>query len=222
HVVQKDFETKENGLLLRQENFHHLPFSDSLVYMNFYNMSAKGFLDSDDRKPDGMTTLEDGMQDEMNVYLSLYPEEAMAYNSQTAIQGYYARFLFPVYRNTEEPIVSPYFHFPLLADTTKTITTNMVQQITFLAPGLNFIDLGVVGTTMPKGLCTHLTFYGLNVLVLLPYINVNSARFPSMFVDTHSGVHNPKSFPAINTIEVVNGEAYLTTIHRKFDPPIYN
>ncbi len=220
HVVQKDFETKENGLLLRQENFHHLPFSDSLVYMNFYNMSAAGFLDSKDRKPDGMTTLEDGMKDEMNVYLSLYPEEATAYNSQTAIQDYYARFLHPVYRNTEEPTVSPYFHFPLLADTTKTITTNMVQQITFLAPGLNFIDMGMGGNVMPKGLCSHLTFYGLNELVSLPS-RVNSARFPSMFINTHSGVHNPKSFPAINTIEVVNGEAYLTTIQRKFDPPIY-
>src|SRR5690606_4282307 len=168
-----------------------LPFSDSLVYMNFYNMSARGFLDSKDRKPDGMTTLEHGMKDEMNVYLSLYPEEATAYNSQTAIQDYYARFLHPVYRNTEEPTVSPYFHFPLLADTTKTITTNMVQQITFLAPGLNFIDMGIGGNVMPKGLCSHLTFYGLNELVSLPS-RVNSARFPSMFINTHSGVHNPK------------------------------
>lgn len=220
HVVQKDFETKENGLLLRKENFQNLPFSDSLVYINFYNMSAKGFLESKDRKPSGMTTMEDGMKDEMNVYLSLYPQEATTYTSRTAIQGYYARYLLPVYRNTEEPVVAPYFNFPLLADTTKTISTSMVQQVTFLAPGLNFIDMGVGGTTMPRGLCAHLTFYGLNELVSLPG-RVNSARFPSMFINTHSGVYNPKSFPAINSIEVVNGEAYLTTIQRKFDPPIY-
>lgn len=220
HVVQKDFETKENGLLLRQENFQNLPFSDSLVYVNFYNMSAKGFLESEDRKPEGMTTLEYGMKDEVNVYLSLYPQEVDSYNSTTALSGYYARYLQPLYRNTEEATVSPYFNFPLFADSTKTLTTNMIQHVTFLAPGLDFIDLGVGGTTMPRGLCAHLTFYGLNELVALPGY-VNSARFPSMFINTHSGVYNPKSFPAINTIEVVNGEAYLTTIQRKFDPPIY-
>ncbi|OYD46357.1 hypothetical protein CHU00_06615 [Sphingobacterium cellulitidis] len=221
HVVQKDFETKENGLLLRQERFQHLPFSDSLVYVNFYNMSAKGFLDSEDRKPAGMTTLKDGMKDEMNVYLSLYPEETTSYNGSTALPGFYARYLQPIYRNTEEATVSPYFSFPLFADTSKTITTNMVQHVTFLAPGLNFIDIGIGGTNMPRGLCSHLTFYGLNELVALPARSVNSARFPSMFINTHSGIHNPKSFPTINTIEVVNGEAYLTTIQRKFDPPIY-
>lgn len=220
HVVQKDFQTKENGLLLRKENFQNLPFSDSLVYVNFYNMSAKGFLESEDRKPAGMVTLSAGMKDEMNVYLSLYPQEATSYNSTTALPGFYARFLQPIYRNTEEATVSPYFNFPLFADSTKTISTNMMQNVTFLAPGLNFIDMGIGGNTMPKGLASHLTFYGLNELVALPG-RVNSARFPSMFINTHSGVYNPKSFPAINTIEVVNGEAYLMTIQRKFDPPIY-
>lgn len=220
HVVQKNFKTKENGLLLRQENFQNLSFSDSLVYVNFYNMSASGFLDSKNKKPAGMTTLKDGMKDETNVYLSLYPQETREYNSKTALSGYYARFLQPVHRNTEVATVSPYFSFPLFADTTKDISTNMVQQITFLAPGLNFIDLGIGGTDMPKGLCSHLTFYGLNEQVKLPG-PVNSARFPSMFINTHSGIHNPKSFAAINTIEVVNGEAYLTTIQRKFSPPIY-
>lgn len=220
HVVQKDFKTKENGLLLRQENFHKLPFSDSSVYLNFYNMSAKGFSTSEDRKPNGMITLTDGIKDEMNVYLSLYPQETTTYTVETALPGYHARFIQPLYRDTEEATVSDYFSFPLFADSTKTITTNMVQQVTFLAPGLTFIEMGIGGTNMPKGLCSHLSFYGLNELVQLPGRG-NSARFPSMFINTHSGLNNPKSFPAVNTIEVVNGEAYLTTIQRKFDPPIY-
>jgi len=220
HIVQKDFKTKENGLLLRKENFQNIPFSDSLVYVNFYNMSSKGFLESEARKPQGLITLRDGIKDEMNVYLSLYPEETKLFNSKTAIPDYYARYLQTMYRNTELATVSPYFNFPLFADRSKKISTNMLQNVTFLAPGLNFMDIGVGGNMMPKGLASHLTFFGLNELVTVPG-NINSARFPSMIINTHSGIYNPKSFPAINTIEVVNGEAYLTTIQRKFDPPTY-
>jgi hypothetical protein len=46
HILQKNFLTKKNGIYLRKENFHKLSLSDSLVYVNFYNMSAKGFQES--------------------------------------------------------------------------------------------------------------------------------------------------------------------------------
>jgi len=40
-------------------------------------------------------------------------------------------------------------------------------------------------------------------------------------VNIHSGKDNPKTFATVNTIEVVNGRIYLTTIQRKYAPPIY-
>lgn len=221
HVLQKDYITKENGIILRQENFHKQPFSDSLVYVNFYNMSAKGFVESDnDSKPStGYSTLQYGIQEESNVFLTLYPQDATEYNEKTALLGYWAQYLTSVKRNTEEGTVSPYFSFPLFADSRQTIITDMIQHITFLAPGLQFLEIGTGGQTMPRGLCSHLTFYK-EASISLPG-RANTSRFPSMFINTHSGIYNPRSFAAVNTIEVVNGEAYLTTIQRKYDPPIY-
>jgi len=219
HVVQKDYTTKENVLILRQENFTKLPFADSLVYVNFYNMSAKGFRESDDLlKPNtdnGYRTLRYGIANEMNVYLSLF--SGLPINVDKPISGYKGLYLATMERNTESNSVSPYASFPLFpaAGSTGTIHTNMVEAISLIAPGLDF-QLSLNGSSdPPKGLAAFLTFSGDGTE------NTGVAFFPNMIINTHSGIYNPRSFSSVNTVEFVNGEAYLTTIQRKYAPPIY-
>ena len=219
HVVQKDYTTKENVLILRQENFTKLSFADSLVYVNFYNMSAKGFRESDDLlKPNtdnGYRTLRYGIANEMNVYLSLF--SGLPINVDKPISGYKGLYLTTMERNTENNSVSPYASFPLFpaAGSTGTIHTNMVEVISLIAPGLDFQVSVNSSYDPPKGLAASLTFSGDGTE------NTGVAFFPNMIINTHSGIYNPRSFSSVNTVEFVNGEAYLTTIQRKYDPPIY-
>lgn len=227
HVVQKDHTTKENGIILRQENFHKQPFSDSFVYVNFYNMSAKGYFESEDQyKPANVLspTLSHGINDVTNVYLSLYPETSKQYNEEAAFPAFYAKYLYTLHRDTETDKVHPYFSFPLFADTTKTITTNMVQHLAFLAPGIDFFDIGG-GEYAPEKGCTNLAFYDNGLAESLPNLGPvdtdSYTMLPGMIVNIHSGIHNPRSFATVNTVEIVNGQAYLTTIQRKYAPPIY-
>jgi hypothetical protein len=46
-------------------------------------------------------------------------------------------------------------------------------------------------------------------------------NMPGLVINIHSGTYNPRSFATVNTIEIINGRAYLTTVQRKYDPPIY-
>ncbi|ULT26714.1 hypothetical protein KUH03_07730 [Sphingobacterium sp. E70] len=45
--------------------------------------------------------------------------------------------------------------------------------------------------------------------------------FPGLTVNVHSGTANPRTFGVVNSIEVVNGNAFLTTVQRKYPQPIY-
>lgn len=232
HVLQKDYKTKENGIILRQENFHKIPLSDSLVYFNIYNMSAKGFVDiNDNEKPDNTTgfgVLSYGISDQMNVYLSLFPKTAnennrSPYLEKDAIPGYYGNYVTMVERNTESSEVQPYFSYPLFAGSSpENIKTDMLQFIYLLAPGISFQNnpfsiSGSSSSFSTKGQFAALSFEG-NGTGLARAI---SAFFPNMIINIHSGVYNPRSFASVNTIEIVNGKAYLMTIQRKYDPPIY-
>src|SRR5262249_49934691 len=42
-VVQQSAITRKTALYTRKEDFWKQPFSDSLVYVNFYNLSAEGY-----------------------------------------------------------------------------------------------------------------------------------------------------------------------------------
>jgi len=84
-----------------------------------------------------------------------------------------------------------------------------------IAPGLDFQVSVNSSYDPPKGLAASLTFSGDGTE------NTGVAFFPNMIINTHSGIYNPRSFSSVNTVEFVNGEAYLTTIQRKYDPPIY-
>ena len=221
HVLQKNFVTKKNGIYLRKENFHKLPLSDSLVYVNFYNMSAKGFLEaSKDQKTSYKKSgaLYGGIKEEMNIFYSLYTSEK---TMNDPVFGYQNRLLGKLTRNSEVLEVSPYYNFPLFADgKSNGIFTNIWQRIDLMAPGMDpannpyeSFQLETSGNWAPVNCMTD----GKSQLTG----NDNAAQLPNMIVNIHSGIYNPRSFSTVNTIEIVNGNVYLTTVQRKYAPPIY-
>ncbi len=227
NVLQKDYMTKENGIILRQENFHKLPLSDSLVYFNMYNYSAYGFQSSLEGKDGSNTTgsLHYGILDNMNVYLSLYPTVSNdiyggGYDSKTAIKNYDGLFISSLVRNTESNGVAAYSSFPLYrGPSSNGIKTDMIQFISLIAPGLSYAQNPYGRRDAQKGgEFALLTFHKDGVDALR---QIASAYFPNMIISLHSGEYNPRSFSTVNTIEIVNGKAYLTTIQRKYAPPVY-
>ncbi|MFC3196691.1 hypothetical protein ACFOET_03605 [Parapedobacter deserti] len=238
HVLQKDFNTKENGILLRQENFHKLALADSLLYINFYNMSAKGFWEaSDGLKPAnrnhflGISGSANffGIRDEMNVYYSLYDHRT---TRPDPIAAHTNVFLTHLMRDTESPAVARYHPLPLFAGShADAIQSFLLQSISLLAPQYD-------GTDIPnQSAQLYFTPYSYAHIVFsrhtgasnrdIPWngwgsslIN-NGIALPNLIVQTHSGVNNPRSFSTVNSLEVVNETVYLTTVQRVYDPPIY-
>lgn len=224
HVLQKDYTTKRNGIYLRKENFHKLPLSDSSIYVNFYNMSAKGFWQADNAGKGGNVygkgALGNGIKDQMNIFVTLYKDAAL--NAiPVKITGYNGKYLGSMTRNSDVLNVAPYYSFPLFADgSAGGIHTNMWQRFDFLAPGIN-VD------NVPYGQTILNTDGNWAPLICFMTGNTdrndqqNAAKLPNMIVNIHSGTYNPRSFATVNTIEVVNGSVYLTTIQRRYAPPVY-
>lgn len=224
HVLQKDFVTKRTGVLLRQEIFHKLPLSDSLAYVNFYNMSAKGYWEADaSLKPDNysLKSFQGGMKEDMNVFLSLYEDQANLNHNGPTIPGFKGKYFANVKLNTTTGEVNPYSSFSIWASKSANgITTNMWQRFDFFTPGMDisnnpFYDSDInTGGNWVSVNCLQ------NGKVKLAS-NDNGAVLPNLLVNIHSGKNNPATFATVNTIEVVNGRVYLTTIQRKYAPPVY-
>ena len=224
HLLQTDFVSKEHSVLLREENFYKLPLSDSLVYVNFYNMSAKGFWEADESLKDNSSILKSftsGIKDEMNVYLSLYESQAELNHMGATVPGYKGQYFTSVKRNTSSNAVSPYVNFPLWASSKADgIKTDIWQRFDFFVPGMNpsnnpFFD----GETR-----TRANWASVNCLLngqVRMQTNDNATMLPNLLVNIHSGKYNPKTFATVSSIEVVNGRIYMTTIQRKYAPPIY-
>ncbi|WP_442589435.1 hypothetical protein ACSBL2_25770 [Pedobacter sp. AW31-3R] len=223
HVLQKDVATKKNGILLRQEDFHKRPLSDSEVYVNFYNMSSKGFwqIDNYTKTGNGLNNekgfIANGIKDQMNIFYTLYRG---APESRITIAGHTRLLMGTLSRNTDAVEVSPYYSFPLFADgNAEGITTDMWQRFDLLAPGMDITNIPYSISDSDNDNSWAPINCMLNGQTRLS--NDKGATLPNMIVNIHSGIYNPRSFATVNTIEIVNGNVYLTTVQRKYAPPVY-
>ena len=218
HVLQKDFTTKKNGILLRQETFHKLSLSDSLVYVNFYNYSADGFWQADNslKKEQFLSgMLQYGIRDEMNIWFSLCAD-----GNLNTIPGYKLKYLTTLRRDLHSGAVTTYSSFPLFADPASDhISTRIWQRFSLLDKGLE-PDNNPYGDASGD---THAQYGVISCIGNGTRTNFEQASLtlPNMIVNIHSGKHNPRSFSTVNMIEIVNGNAYLTTVQRKYPPPVY-
>lgn len=241
HVLQKDFVTKENGILLRQENFHKQALSDSLVYANFYNYSAKGYWQADRAQKAGLGSnlnnkFTQGIRDTMNVFLTLYtvvdtfeqPRDWSYEISELASPEYVGKYLTTIVRTTESGQPSPYVNFPLWIGKNNGVYTRLMQYFIFGRPGLDWYDNAFhldggwdhyhLNESSFADLFCFYNSYHYNLYAsqeYMPYV------MPNLVVTTRSGNDNPRSFATVNSIEVINGLVYLTTVQRQYAPPIY-
>jgi hypothetical protein len=226
HLLQKDFNTHKNGMILRQEQFHKLPLADSLVYVNIYNMSAKGFWEANEGYKDideKMGMLNFGIKDVMNVYYTLVDYGAgEGFWFDKIVKGHDKAFMGTVHRETETGKVNPYFSFPVFPGPSKdTISNKIWQRFHFVQPGGTLQDyLTNEIYHDAHGDFAVLSCYGNGQV--RPYADYGGAAIlPNLLVNVHSGKNNPKTFGTVNTIEIVNGRVFLTTIQRKYAPPSY-
>lgn len=228
HVLQKDFQTKKNGLLVRKEIFHKLALADSLVYVNFYNMSAKGFVEADNSyKPQNIrehSDLYQGIRNEMKVYYTI-SKSNNGYDWNTPVMSHNKLYMTTMKRNTESTEVTPYSSFPLFVNPKEnSITSNLFQFFYFLSPGytIDDVDWNQYGVSPSnEGRYAYMTCFGNGkVDPSHGYSNIGTL-LPNLIVSTHSGIYNPRAFATVNSIEIVNGDAYLTTVQRVYAPPAY-
>lgn len=251
NLLTKDFYAKRVGVLLRQENFHKLSLSDSLVYVNFYNYSAEGYWQADIslKAPTGQYGdhfFVQGIRDTMNVYLTLMESEEVVsanlnqsrvyVNANPISTDFTNMYFYTLMRDNESSAVKPYQSFPLWA-TGNGVYTAMWQRFHFLSYGQDASKMANYTTyssyRIDRRIHNGSLYAAVNCLLNGPYIAATrtyvdanyghhwGVNFPNLVVNTHSGTDNPRSFATVNTIEVINGEAYLMTIQRKYAAPIY-
>lgn len=222
HVLEQDYVSKKNIVYLRNETFVKQPLSDSLVYVNFYNLTSNGFNQYSPDIADGQVQIKDKILDTMNVFLSLY--KAANTNVSNVIKGSEGIPMGSVIRS-QVPVVAPYRSFPLFADTASNhvFTGNMAQVFHFMKPGLT---PGNAGFPLNLPLRYYLGLAVGSIGSSTPVMNFVLAKVTAdirsgMIVSERSGIYNPRSFATVNTLEYINRKIYVTTIQRRFDPPVY-
>ncbi|NIG55413.1 hypothetical protein [Chitinophaga sp. Cy-1792] len=158
-------------LYLRQEQFTKLPFADTLLYANVYNLSAEGYAAANP----GMRTAISyynatnkctAFGDTMNLYYTLYKDdcgypyvEGTAIGS-TVIPGFNNIWLGTVVRSHNAG-TAPYYSMPMFAasDTTKGILSREWELLVLMKPGL-FPMPGILPVTATQGMATANPKYG--------------------------------------------------------------
>ncbi len=198
NVIFKDIKTLKKGMVMRRETFHKQSFSDSLIYVNFYNYSAKGFANAPNTEkiPTGKritTSFEYGIRDTMNIYLTLlqgqnftsYKDGLRILNITKASPNFNQKFFGSVIRDLSSNATAPYHGFPIWVNKNQNgISTDLWQQFFFLNPTLqlkesNFYELantyffggaqGVIGDLNGYYASISCNFNTQNYILYFPY-----------------------------------------------------
>lgn len=219
HVLKEEYLSGKAAVYLRNETFVKQSFSDSLVYVNFYNISSNGFYANAPDILSGGVNPRNKLRDTMNVFCSLF--KTINASTSTVLEAGSNLSMGTVIRSLV-PRVAPYYSFPLFADTgsNRIYTGTVWQKFSFLRPGLIPDNVGYA-PNLPSG-----DYMGLGVG---PYGNGRDDLRASVMADIRSGlivsersgIYNPRSFATVNTVEYINRRFFVTTIQRKFDAPVY-
>lgn len=223
HILQQNAVSLKTGLYVREETFWKQSFSDSLVYTNFYNLSAEGFFAQTRRDPAFANY--PSIRDTMQVFYTLMKitntEDPGNPDLAEKLRAHNGVFMTRIVRS-QEPVVQPYYSFPLFADTSanRIFTGNMVQLFTFLTPGYTPNNHPFFTYDQSDG--NFATLYCGSIRDAFGAYRITADLRTGLIISVHSGRHNPRSFATVNTVEYVNGQMYITSIQRRYDPPIYN
>lgn len=165
----------------------------------------------------------------------------LSYAAKTISSDYTNRYLMTLYRDIRSGKANPYFSFPLWATGAGNgIHTGIWESFTFLAPGMTMTYYPItdreyesISPWLNGGILASLNCLNTGnskMKLQEPYVMDNGFETykvhtgfiaPNLIVSTHSGQYNPRSFATVNSIEVINGKVYLTTIQRKYEAPAY-
>lgn len=235
-------------LYMRQEQFTQRPFNDTVLYVNFYNLSAEGYAAAHPELLDQGyyfqgTNRTTAFGDTMNLFYSLfsrdmpYPLNELNTVGSDLVPGYNNIWLGTLVRSQSSGL-APYYPIPMFAapDTTGGILSMEWQQFILMAPGLSpaagpvpiDYNLGMAGANPLCGAigCTNLANDGKYDPVVSPprtpgFQNVASTFLPNLIRYTASGTYPQRSFATISSIEIINGYVYLTSVQRTYPPPVH-
>lgn len=212
NILQQSVYTQKAVAQVRNEQFTKIPFSDSMVYVNFYNESAEGYFATNVIAMQGSNTC---IRDTMGVYLSLY-DPYVQYGQ--AVHGFSRAYMYNMIRS-QDSAIHPYSAFPLFPDTIANhiYAGQMGQTFTLLSPGTP-TDVSYSSNSPTFGIYSAI---GVGPIGDAGVWHIPGDVNTGMVITTRSGIYNPRSFATVNTIEVINGQAYLTTLQRRYDPPVY-
>ncbi|RFS19436.1 hypothetical protein DVR12_22640 [Chitinophaga silvatica] len=158
-------------LYLRQEQFTKMPFADTLLYANFYNLSAEGYAAAN---PGSRTLISyynannkcTAFGDTMNLYYSLYKDDCPypyvegSTIGANVIPGFNNIWLGTVIRSHNAGVM-PYYAVPMFAapDTTHGILSRQWESFILMKPGL-FPIPGVLPVGATTGMATASPKYG--------------------------------------------------------------
>lgn len=209
NILEKSVYNRKVGVYLRQEQFTKMPLSDSLVYINYYNLSSEGYAQT--FVFDG-TAINKCVRDTMNVFYTLYGTDRMQ------MKGFTNVFAAKMVRS-QETGVHPYSSFPLFPDPASShiYAGTSGQFFNIVLPGnppeYQFGNGAESYGTYTSFACGPEAPAAVNNLVSDPRTG--------MVISVYSGVYNPRSFATVNTVEYINGNLYVTTLQRRYDPPVY-
>ncbi|RQO74361.1 hypothetical protein DBR43_02905 [Pedobacter sp. KBW06] len=234
HVLQKDFKTKKNGLYVRQETFHKQAFSDTLSYVNFYNLSADGFMSAAPELklpvPATSSMFRFGIRDTMNVFMTHIRTDGVDFRGNpkhARIPAFSFQFAGTVFRTLHDPKVTPYYGFPIFLKSNKEVYSDTWQFLQFCVPPIDPATSMTYAEPPDGGAGASVeSLKGRYAYLRMDHVQYNpnyylNAAFPGLTISTHSGIYNPRTFGVVNSIEIVNGNVFLTTVQRKYPQPIY-
>ncbi|MVZ62585.1 hypothetical protein [Sphingobacterium humi] len=156
-IIFDDFIKRSKKIILRQETFHKQVFSDSLVYVNFYNYTADNFLEAPIslKFPNGKKKrhlFEEGIESNMDIYLSLMKGLDFIYfnssynipkpsviirNAMLPNPSYEWKYFYTLNRNINSNQDNPFVSFPMwVSKNDNGIATDLWQRFYFLQPNL--------------------------------------------------------------------------------------
>ncbi len=221
-IIQPDINSTQTALYIRNEQFHKRAFADSLLYVNFYNLSAAGYATAhagDDANVSGRSR---HIKDTMNVYYSLMKPDSIGMMPGRDIIPGYTNVYLSTLRRSLQPAIAPYYSIPVFAakDSTGSIRSYQWELFTFLDPAIQVPDnpypyypnQGNWSTLS----CTDYYYAPSNSA------SENEGLVPNLIINTASGKYTSRSFSTVSTVEFINNRIYVMSVQRVYEPPAGN
>lgn len=236
NVLEKSVNTPELSTLvyLRNEKFPKMAFADSLLYLNFYNLSAAGYVEAHPEASRNILGYNHAtgtaIKNYVNIYYHLFtndvPYPYTLENGQTPRIGSnpiagHSNIPLQGLQLSHSPEVSLYSTIPLFAgkDTTNGIFSSQYTSLTVIPPGggtgsnIFSPDNGLV-----IALCNESDEGRVQIWTGGPS-HAKGFLLPNLIRQAASGKYRQRSFATVSSIEFINNKLYMMSVQKVYPPP---